>query len=45
MAAFQEGIERVGKVRGPDGKLKTKELLDVCREVVVIVGQRAWSLV
>ncbi|GAB4818195.1 hypothetical protein N2152v2_005241 [Parachlorella kessleri] len=37
MAAFQEGIERVGRVRGQDGKLKTKELLDVCREVVVIV--------
>ncbi len=38
MAAFAEGIERVGKVKSADGKLQTKELLDVCREVVTIVG-------
>lgn len=41
MAAFAEGIERVGKVKGPDGKIQTKELLDVCREVVLIVGELA----
>ena len=37
---FAEGIVRVGRVKGPDGKLQTAQLLDVCREVVVIVGER-----
>lgn len=39
MSAFTRGIELVGKVKSPDGKIQTKELLDVCREVVLIVGE------
>lgn len=39
MAAFTQGLELVGRVRSADGKLQTQPLLDVCREVVVIVGE------
>ena len=38
MSLFDQGTELVGLVRSPDGKLQTKELLDVCRSILPIVG-------
>ncbi len=38
MSLFDQGTELVGRVRSPDGKLQTRELLDVCRSILPIVG-------
>jgi Ca2+:H+ antiporter len=38
MSLFDQGTELVGRVRSPEGKLQTKELLDVCRSILPIVG-------
>lgn len=40
MSMFEHGIQLAGKVKGPDGKLQTAELLEVCRSILPIVGER-----
>ncbi|KAL4433929.1 hypothetical protein ABPG75_000370 [Micractinium tetrahymenae] len=39
MSLFGQGVELVGRIKSADGKLQTKELLDVCRSVLPIVDK------
>ena len=39
MSLFAQGTELVGKVKSADGKLRTAELLEVCRSILPIVGE------
>jgi hypothetical protein len=40
MTVFEEGTALVAKVRSADGRIQTKELLDVCRSILPIVGEQ-----
>lgn len=39
MSLFEQGTALARQVKSSDGKLRTKELLDVCRSVLPIVGE------
>lgn len=39
MSLFEHGVELVGRIKSTDGKIQTKELLDVCRSVLPIVDK------
>ena len=39
MSLFAQGVERVRSVRSAEGKLQTQELLEVCRQILPIVGE------
>ena len=39
MSVFEEGTALVGKVKSADGTIQTKELLEVCRSILPIVGE------
>lgn len=40
MSVFEEGTALVAKVRSADGRIQTKELLDVCRSILPVVGEQ-----
>jgi len=44
MTAFDEAIALLGKVRSHEGTIQTQHFLNVCRQVLPIVGETDMNL-